>query len=360
MAAADANLATQVARVLRRIAEVAKETPSGALGRESRLVAGLTPERLATRSERLILEEVAAAEKEATGAFRKVDATLRLALRSNHASELFFSLGNAFSMLKKASFARGLSLEDRMAMIADLAEKMRPLSREAHLNPGNLLKEAAQRGYAVNVAGSIRELYGRNLSQIQLATRDYLVRIAEARRTRPALEVVDSRILGSVELPTRLRKGERTVRLGSDRIVASGLRQPQVVSDVDDAGHKFEVVVTGVLPELHVVAEVKGRTTAPGALDQFVKLNQRGSGGYVVIGDSLWLMPRFDPSQARFFAVAPVGPMLATAEKEAKLLRSLGYGIEVLAIDAAVDEEILAVSRELVEGYVALSKSLVY
>ena len=182
--------------------------------------------------------------------------------------------------------------------------------------------------------------------------------VDDARRLRPQLEIVDSRILGSVELPTRLRKGERGVALGSDRLVASGLRQPQIVPEVDDAGGKFEIAVTGVLEQVQIVAEVKGRTTAPGALDQFVKLNQRGSGGYVVIGDSLWLMPRFDPRKARFFAVAPEGQFLMDAERQAKALRSLGYSIDVLPIEAAVDQEIYAVARELIADYVKLATSL--
>lgn len=353
----DPNLATRAARVLHRMAEVADQTPSAALGRDARIAAGLTPETLLDRSRRLLRMQRRQAELDAN-AYRDVDATLRLALRSNHTSEWLFSVANASEMLRKASFTRSLSLEDRMAMIADLAEKLRPLSLRAHLEPGELLRRLTQGGYVNGLAGSMRELYGRNLPRIRRATLDSLMHVDDARRLRPELELVDSRILGSVELPTRLRKGERGVALGSDRIVARGLRKPEVVQDVDDAGGRFEIVVTGVLEQLDVVAEVKGRTTAAGALDQFVKLNQRGSGGYVVIGDSLWLMPRFDPREVKFFAVAPEGQFLLDAERQAKALRGLGYSIEVLPIEAAVDQEIYEVARELMAGYVELAKSL--
>lgn len=353
----DPNLATRAARVLHRMVEVADQTPSAALGRDARIAAGLTPETLLDRSRRLLRMQRKQAELD-SNVFRDVDATLRLALRSNHTSEWVFSVLNASEMLRKASFTRSLSLEDRMAMIADLGEKLRPLSLKAHLEPGKLLKKLTQGGYVNGLAGSMRELYGRNLPRIRRATLDSLMHVHDARRLRPELELVDSRILGSVELPTRLRKGERGVALGSDRIVARGLRKPEVVQDVDDAGGRFEIVVTGVLEQLDVVAEVKGRTTAPGALDQFVKLNQRGSGGYVVIGDSLWLMPRFDPREVKFFAVAPEGQFLLDAERQAKALRGLGYSIEVLPIEAAVDEEIYEVARELMAGYVELAKSL--
>jgi hypothetical protein len=359
MAGPDTDLATSVARILYRMAEVADKAPSGALGRDARIVAGLTPETLLDRSRRQLNAQLRKAELEAAHTFHDVDATLRLALRSNHTAEWVFSVLNASGMLRQASFARWLSMEDRVAMIADLAEKLRSLSLRAHLYPDELLRMATQGGYVNTLAGSMRELYGRNLQPIRRATLDCLVDIDDARRLRPQLEIVDSRILGSVELPTRLRKGERGVALGSDRLVASGLRRPQIVREVDDAGGTFEIAVTGVLDQVQIVAEVKGRTTATGALDQFVKLNQRGSGGYVVIGDSLWIMPRFDPRKARFFAVAPEGQFLLDAERQAKALRSLGYSIDVLPIEAAVDQEIYAVARELIADYVKLATSLV-
>lgn len=353
------NLVAQTARILKPMVKVAGNAPSAALGRGARVIAGATPETLLERSERGLSNVFKKAEQEAASVYDRMDSTLHLALRSNHIPALLESVANASNSLRKASFSRWLSTGDRAAMLTEVSEGLRGISLRAHLDPAGLLRELTKNGYVNTLAGAIREVYGRNLRPIRQATLDRLVHADEARVFGSSLEVVDSRILGSVRLRTRLVEGERNIALGSDRIVATGMRDPKVVKYVNLEGRDSEILVIGALSELNIVAEVKGRTTATDALQQFVNLDRRGAGGYVLMGDGLWLMPPLDRSKVKFFAVAPEGEFLMRAERQAKVMHSQGYLIDVLPIDAAVDQEIYEVAREIMAGYVELAKSLI-
>ncbi|WP_432574660.1 hypothetical protein [Kineococcus sp. SYSU DK005] len=216
------------------------------------------------------------------------------------------------------------------------------------------------RGTPILVAGVIREVFGCTLPVIERRVRLLRIKAAGERLTNPLIpaDVIDSHLLGAVEMPTLKRQGQREIKLGTDRLVGTGVRKPQTIEEKLPDGSVIKLRVEGTL-NVKLAVEVKGQTTASGGIRQILALQARGGDpGYVIIGKKLWLV-QYDRRTVEHFVVAPEGDELRKAARYAASLRGDGMSITVLAIPAAVDKQIVGAAKLLVDATVTAAATRV-
>jgi len=198
-----------------------------------------------------------------------------------------------------------------------------------------------------NMAGQLREVVTKYLEEVVDEVADVRRRLRTATAGSAQRTVIDSATHGAVELPTRMRGNNRFIRLGTDRIVGVGTLAPQRIPWTWSDGTKDLIEVAGEL-ETSLAIEIKGRTTATGGVAQISALQQRGTRGYAIIGNKLWLV-KYDPSMVIHLVVAPPGEELSAARKLAAALSASGTRTRAIAIPLALDNEVKSMAR----GYLA-------
>jgi hypothetical protein len=315
-----------------------------------------------TRAERLVgayeklvakadLHEVARAKEALASIGREVkpfdtcDALARAALASVDPTVAFLRTISISRALRESRFAARLSAADHQIILAELFTRIRRQGVRALENLSKLSSEVLE-GYVHGIAGVMREMFGRDLPPIAKRVEALRDVIADERHIGPRLELLDSKVHGTVELPTRFNKGERSVALGPDRIVGIARRDPTTVALTFEDGTRGALQIEGVL-EVRMVVEVKGRSTATDAMRQFIALQRRGN-GYVIIGDKIWMLTPHRADIVEHFLVAPVGRELERAIDEAATLRSIGMRITTVPITAEREREIQSAARAVV------------
>jgi hypothetical protein len=250
--------------------------------------------------------------------------------------------------LRGSKFASALSDNDKMFVLSGLfgcilTQSERGLKETLAMASGNVLS-----GYVSQAAGLMREVYGRNLRPIAEAVHTLREEVAAAARRSPELEVIDSSLIGPVQVPTRLNAGERALELGTDRIVGVGIRSPEDVTMVLENGASTKLRVQGSL-DPKIACEVKAKTTVPGGISQIIRFQDRGNHGYIQLGDELWRLSSSRLDRLTNFVVAPGGPAFQVAKREASILRQLGIRIALVELPAAEEAQIMAAARGLVE-----------
>lgn len=195
-----------------------------------------------------------------------------------------------------------------------------------------------------NMAGQLREVVAKDLPEVRRAVSDVKTTLADDATASRVLQLIDSGLFGSVELPGRLRGGERFIRLGTDRIVGLGRNEPVAVLVEFTDGTRDTLKVTGAL-DLSLAIEVKGRTNAEAGIEQLRRLQLRGQPGYAIIGDQLWLLT-YDPARVRHLLVAPPGTELTAARAQAAGLRANGISVDIVEIPRSLDDDIKALALQ--------------
>lgn len=240
--------------------------------------------------------------------------------------------------LRASKFAAALSDSDKMFVMSGLFKCILTQSERGVKEALSMASTNVLNGYISQAAGLMREVYGRNLQTIAGVVENLREEVSAMTRHSPELAVIDSSLVGQVRLPTRLREGERSLELGTDRIVGVGRRS---------IGYPEGLRVEGELTP-RILCEVKARTTAHGGISQVVKFQLRGNRGYIQIGDELWLLKDSRLDYLTNFVVAPAGQSLRLARREAAELSQLGIRIRTLELPADVETEIMVAARNLV------------
>ena len=286
--------------------------------------------------------------EEASKDFIAVDRALRASLNAAEPTMALLRALIAGKLVGESAFAARLSFSDRMEILTDLFGRLTRVSSRALTEPARLALATVRGGYRKGVAGIMREVHGRNLRVIANRVLKLRYETMELRKSSPELEIIDSRLMGPVRLPTRFRDGQRWVALGPDRVVGLGRRAPRIEQIVLEDGTAAAIRVEGVL-DLKLVAEVKGRTTATDGIRQFVVLQRRGGQGYMKIGDEFWLLAPYRGDKVPHFLVAPPGAEMRLAAREAEELRGLGISIELVEIAEKDEQEIVRLAEALVD-----------
>ena len=256
-------------------------------------------------------------------------------------------LGGA-ALIDKLSDLEKAAIETEVYKILDSV-----VSRASAKDPdllANIHKgQIAAKGYKINVAGIIREVFGRDMPEIGLAARRLRIEAAALRMKRPTagIEVIDSHVLGVVELPTQL-DGKRSIRLGTNSLMGLGVIEPGIIEDVTDAGVKVKIEYVGVM-KVRLGVEVKGRTTAGDGLKQAIRLEQHGTRGYALIGGRVWLV-EYVAKDVQHFVVAPAGDAVVRAASDVKQLRTLGFDAVTVKIPTKMDEQFNAAAENMVRA----------
>jgi hypothetical protein len=250
--------------------------------------------------------------------------------------------------LRASKFSAALSDNDKMFILNGLfkcilTQSERGVKEALAMASANVLS-----GYASQAAGLMREVYGRNLRRIATAVETLREEVAVNIHRAPDLEVIDSSLIGPVYLPTRMKGGERSLELGTDRIVGIGRRAPEPIEMVLEEGGSVILRVEGLI-DPRIACEVKARTTATGGIGQIVRYPLRANGGYIQLGNELWISTKARLDQLTNFVVAPGGSALRLARQEAAELKQIGIPITTLELPAAEEAEIVLAARRLVE-----------
>jgi hypothetical protein len=280
--------------------------------------------------------------------FIAVDRALHASLNAAEPTMALLRALIAGKLVGESAFAVRLSFNDRLVILTEVFGQLTRTAARGLDEPARLALKSVRGGYVIGVAGVMREVYGRNLRAIANRVLKLRLETMELRRSNPALEVIDSSLMGPVKLPTRFRQGERAIALGPDRIVGLGRREPRIEQLMLEDGTSVAVRIEGVLT-VKVLAEIKGRTTATDGLRQFVVMQRRGGQGYVQIGNEFWLLSPYRGDEVAHFLVAPAGEWMQRAAREAQELRGLGLSIELAEIGAKEEDEIVDVARRLVD-----------
>ena len=208
------------------------------------------------------------------------------------------------------------------------------------------LRRTPIRKQANNMEGDVREVLARYLDEVLDETELALERAFRDVRSNNLRVEFDTSHHLKVELATLERRaGNRTIRLGTDRLVG--------VAEIDVQpflrGTEGTLYSSGkATPTLSV--EVKGYSTVVGGVRQQAKLGDRASQGYLVLGgDTFWFLD-YERLAVRHLVVAPKGKYLKAAEAEAAKLVKEGLDIEVVAYAEKLDRQVKLVSRLLLEA----------
>jgi len=198
-----------------------------------------------------------------------------------------------------------------------------------------------------NMAGRLREVVVKELVEVRSEARAVKDALRDEAAGSDVLQLIDSGHYGDVELPGRLRRGNRAVRLGTDRIVGIGRVEPTAVLVELADGTQETLIVSGVI-DVRLAIEVKGRTNALGGVAQLRGLGGRAR-GYCIMGDELWLLT-YDRARVRHLLVAPPGRELSAARTEAASLRGSGFDVGVIEIPRQLDDDIIDLARGYLEA----------
>lgn len=280
-------------------------------------------------------------------AFDIADAAIRMGMHVDDPSIQVLRAISAGRSLRGSTFAASLSQKDKLTILSELFARIRSQSRRAIEDVVAMANPKVRGGYVISCAGMMREVHGRSLKPIAVEVLKLRHEFSKLRRTTANLEVIDSNLIGAVRTPTRWRAGERSLALGTDRIVGLGQRLPTMIRQMLEDGTEATFRIEGEL-ELRIAVEVKGRTTATDGIRQFVALQRRGNQGYVQIGEEFWLVKKYRADQVEHFLVAPAGEDMRLAAKEADQLRALGIRITPVEISAQQEQEIKKAADMLV------------
>lgn len=200
-----------------------------------------------------------------------------------------------------------------------------------------------------NMAGAIREIVAKHLPEVRMEVLRTVLESRRRLRGNREASFLDSGVFGPVELPTRLRKGDRQIRLGTDRIIGVAHDKPRAVEVDWASGSKEKLWAAGDV-DVSIAIEVKGRTTAEGGVEQIAALQTRGKQGYAIIGNELWLL-RYHPERVTHIVVAPPGPSLTAARTGAG--RVGAPRVKFIEIPLAIDNQIFG----LADDYLAAARS---
>jgi hypothetical protein len=260
--------------------------------------------------------------------FEAAERALAENLRTGRTLASAIAQGNALDGLDLPDILAAVSTRDRLTL-ATLA---------AHFMEGRSAREAVF--LENNMAGAVREVVARELPVVQAVIDPIVMDARLATVGSATASVIDSARYGpeaaysAVHMATVLRDGERTVQLGTDRII--GL--------VNAGRGSAEGLRLAGSIDIVVAVEVKGRTVVLDGLAQLRALPDRAVQRYCIIGGNLWLI-RYDPAKVHHILVAPPGPLFAGAVAEAERLTAAGFRVEVVEIPVHLDDQIKAFAR---------------
>ncbi|MGV3582809.1 MAG: hypothetical protein ACO1N8_10945 [Methylophilus sp.] len=338
----------------------ASKIPSGVIGNTHRLKSTINQlEKLTDPKEIELLAKIQSIAADETKVFETADNGIRAILKIEEPAIAALTLISTSRELKFHSFASRFSQADSINLASEISISLRNAIRSSLTDAAHFLKKGVADGYVYGIAGAIREIHGRNLEAIAKSVRKLHIELGALRyKTKTKLELVDSMLHGTVQLPTSYRMGNRNIGLGPDRIIGYGERaigETGLVDVVASTGETVKMKVAGVFNPKAVV-EVKGRSNALGGLSQFIRLQRRSSREYMIIGDELWLLGEFNPKEIKYFLVAPEGEELAKAIKEVEAHKRIGYDIDVIAIPKATDNAMIDVARKMVNSVLSDAK----
>jgi hypothetical protein len=274
------------------------------------------------------------------------------------------------TLISESKLASKAALLRQAGVTPGAIEKLHEVFREFSSADWYLLIEKALRLMAEfddpiprmnNMAGLLREVVAKHLPNLVERTDSMLESLVDLTHGKTDLFVIDTAVHDTVELPTRRRfdavpgvagagKAQRTVRLGTDRMIGIAHVKPEKVRI--GAGES-EVMLAGTF-ELHMAIEVKAITTAEGGVTQIERLLDRGSQHYAVIGGELWLL-KYDPKKVVHVVIAPEGQALAVARNRAQALERAGaQSVQVLGFPVDIDQQIKRAALTFMETAVRL------
>jgi Domain of unknown function (DUF4157) len=280
---------------------------------------------------------------------------------ADHAAQLLHDVERS-AAIQRDMIERGAmaTLEEGGALAHPLGDLYPLLSEAERMDIGAAALRLAEGKTAAaalraenNLAGHIREIAAKYHPDVANAVRD-AAHAADAR----GMQFVDSATAGVVadivELPGRLRGNDRFIRLGTDRVAGPARIAPHDVPVFWSDGTSGVMRVEGEL-EVSLAVEIKGRTTAVEGIGQIRALADRGSRGYAIIGNKLWLL-KYNPAQAMHIVVAAPGYELRQAAELAAELSRQGVRTQAVAIGTALDDDIKALARHLLEEAAAAAQ----
>lgn len=252
-------------------------------------------------------------------------------------------------LLSARRVAAELTPFEQRLVTLKVVQELKALARNGprRLGAAARLPAEVRRGYVSRVVSAAREVVQCGLDPI---TEAVIAVREEARLTRSSgglTEVVDSHIRGSVEMPTLPSSAaERTVRLGTDRLVGVGVREPLLVRFTADGP---SLPIAGRLrPRIGV--EAKARENAGEGLEQLVALVRGRGDRYVIVGGEIWIVDEGPAEALQGFLVALAGAPLDRARTAA---RGLPFPVSVLPLPADLEAETQALGEVLVDTVTA-------
>lgn len=196
------------------------------------------------------------------------------------------------------------------------------------------------------VAGAIREMTAKHLSEIRRIVIAEKQRIRAMGKLEDNLSFIDTGTMGDVFLPTKiLRTKGRSIELGTDRIIGIARGKPETGTFRTSSGEMLTVQIQGEL-EVTVAIEVKGRTTVEGGLKQVEALfvQGRATQGYAIIDGKFWLL-KYDATKVDHVVVAAKAEGFDAVKGVTQL--STGGKLTVVEIPTKLDNQTLGIAGQL-------------
>jgi hypothetical protein len=209
-------------------------------------------------------------------------------------------------------------------------------------------RSRVSQGLLHNMAGALREVVAKTLPDIVREVEQATAALHRGAQGSGVLSPIDTAVHGAVQLPTRLKGSERSIKLGTDRLVGMGRIEPQRVTVAWSDGTRTDVDVAGVL-DVTLAIEIKRRTTATAGIEQLRFLQARGQRGYADIGGQLWLL-NYEPSRVTHLVVAPPGESITRAVRAAKEETQGGHLTKVIEIPIELDNQTIELARAYLEA----------